>query len=226
MISEDLASLFGAGPAGPTPDSSLRQGVLTSFDPATGNNTVQIGTSTLTNVPLLLTGSETGLASGQNVILMQIGNTYCIMGRIATPGSGSFASASIATQEVYASASGFGVSTIPDTVLCSTTVEVPSWANRMSAVCESTYNAYNNYTADIDMYVDTYINGSYSGSGGSAFYGHLHSRNGSSVGNAVTQTVTPGSTVEFRGVGWSAVNLSADASNRAVLNGIAIFTKV
>lgn len=226
MISDNLAGLFGAGPAGPAPDSSLRQGRLLTFDPSTGLNTVLVGTTVLTNVPMLQTGAEVGLVQGNTVLLAQIGYTYLILGRITSPNGSTFASASQAYAEAATSAANFALPSTYSTI-CQVSLTVPTWANTASVIGNFSYNAFNNAAADSDMATKMNIDGEDSGSGlGGVFsYGAKGHANFGAVGQSVKHTVTPGSTVLVKGLAKSLLAFTADPNNLAVLNCLAIFTK-
>ncbi len=225
MISDDLSGLFTA-PAGSAPPSALIQGTLVSFDPATGHNTVRVGTTILTDVPMLLTGAETGLTAGNNVQLARLGNTYCIQGRIATPGSASFASASQATVSLNATASNFALGTSMATIV-SVSIPVPIWAN--TAVVESNfaYNAKNNHGSDVDMGINIKSDGTSADTGvpSMTFYGHTASYNGASMGHSIKHTVTPGGSMLIEGRGDCTGGFTADAGNSAFLSTFATFSK-
>lgn len=226
MIADDIAGLFTSNPAGPAPDSSLRQGFLLTFNTSTGANTVQLGTTVLTNVPLLLTGSETGLSAGNNVILMQIGNTYCILGRIATPGGASFASASTSSVSLSNTAQNFAVGTSMATIV-SITIPVPTWANTAVVQSNFAYNAKNNHGSDVDMGINIRSDGTSADAGAPSmtFYGHNASYNGCSMGHSIKHTVTPGGSMLIEGRADCTGGFAADAGNSAFLSTFATFTK-
>ena len=81
-------------------------GRINSFSPVDGSNTVSVMGATLTNVPMLLTGAEIDYQVGDPVILIVIGNSYSIMGKVATVGSPQFASASTSSISTANATSG------------------------------------------------------------------------------------------------------------------------
>lgn len=86
MGADDLHDLF-AEPAGSAQPMSYRQGVILSFNQVTLSNTVAVGGTTLTDVPILGVGEATLLTRGSIVGLMIVGSTWAIVGRMVTPGT-------------------------------------------------------------------------------------------------------------------------------------------
>lgn len=84
----NIAPLFGPAPAGPGQPVSFRQGEIITFDPVTLANTVVVGGTVLSNLPLLGVGEATLLAPGSIVGLSTVGEdtkTMYIVGRIVKP---------------------------------------------------------------------------------------------------------------------------------------------
>lgn len=79
----DLISLFR--PSDDTPAVQVRQGVVDSWDAATGDNTIRVAGGVLLNVPALKAGSAT-LAAGDVVNLLSVGNQWFLLGNVTTPG--------------------------------------------------------------------------------------------------------------------------------------------
>lgn len=81
---DDLAPLLApqSGPA-----VGFRQGVIVSYDPTTGANTVAVGGSILTNLALLNTSEALLLVPGAVVGILTTGATWCILGRLTIPGT-------------------------------------------------------------------------------------------------------------------------------------------
>lgn len=61
------------------------QGVVTSYDPSTGENTVDYRGGALANLPLLNTTDGLTLAPGAVVGILRAGRSYFILGRIQVP---------------------------------------------------------------------------------------------------------------------------------------------
>lgn len=104
---DDLASLFGPEPPGAAQSMRFRQGVVQSWDPVTANNTVLVGNTVMTDLPVLNTSEALLLAAGDAVSLVVVGDeaggarSYGIWGRMTIPGTSQAASALRALQ-VYA----------------------------------------------------------------------------------------------------------------------------
>jgi hypothetical protein len=104
---DDLASLFGPEPSGAAQSMRFRQGVVQSWDPVTANNTVLVGNTVMTDLPVLNTSEALLLAAGDTVSIVVVGDdtggarSYGIWGRMTIPGTSQAASALRALQ-VYA----------------------------------------------------------------------------------------------------------------------------
>lgn len=78
---EDLAPLLAKkGEA----ELGIRQGTILDWDQATGANTVGVGGSQLTNLPVLSTNGSVILYPGDNVVLLRYRTQYFILGRVTT----------------------------------------------------------------------------------------------------------------------------------------------
>lgn len=128
MSLDDIAALFAPAPTAMGADSKIVQGTILTFSTINGANTVNVNGATLTNVPMLLTGAEVNYAPKDPVLLLLLGNTYMLMGKVASVGSPRFASASIATASASSGATGFAL-TPTFVALAACSVTVPSWAN-------------------------------------------------------------------------------------------------
>lgn len=104
----DLADLiafggrFGPGgdPArGQGGDIGFHQGVVTSWNSLTGENTLMVAGGEVRDIPVLSTADSIMLAEGDSVGLIRFKSTYFILGRIAPPGGG----AQLATRQAYTS---------------------------------------------------------------------------------------------------------------------------
>jgi hypothetical protein len=74
-----------------SPPLAFRQGVVVTWDQTTGENTVNVGGTVLTNLPALTTSEVTSLAAGDVVGLLRSGPQFFVLGRIdlADAGGGS-----------------------------------------------------------------------------------------------------------------------------------------
>jgi hypothetical protein len=139
-----LGPLFLPPPNGPALPAQFRQAVLVSFDANTGNNSVLIGQTTVTNLPMLVTGAEIGLEDGDNILVMYLGSTAMIVGKIATPGSANYGASNLARAGFVANASNWAVTTSGTTVITDTSITVPTWANSAQVIAfggASTHNS-------------------------------------------------------------------------------------
>jgi hypothetical protein len=110
-MSDDLAPLFDPRPDRPSQDVRFRQGVILTFDRNTLENTVSVGGSVLSNLPLLGVGEVTTLVAGSVVGIMAVGEaakSMFITGRIVTPNTDdatdavSLLNSQIASDQVFA----------------------------------------------------------------------------------------------------------------------------
>lgn len=89
-MADNLDPLFLPPPASPSMDLRYRQGIVITFDPVTLANTVQVGDTVVSNLPLLGVGEATLLAPGAIVgiisVLSERGTaTWAIIGRMVIP---------------------------------------------------------------------------------------------------------------------------------------------
>lgn len=80
---DDLTPLLA--PTAPA-DLGLHQGVIQAWDNSTGTNTITVAGATLTDVPVLNTGSVVTLQAGQVVAVLRWKTSYFVLGRITAPG--------------------------------------------------------------------------------------------------------------------------------------------
>jgi hypothetical protein len=84
LINDNIGTLFSSDPSDETP-LTLRQGVVESWDPDTGENSIQVGGATVVNIPAL-TSESASLAAGDVVCLLTKGNSWLLVGKVTTPG--------------------------------------------------------------------------------------------------------------------------------------------
>lgn len=222
MISDDLGGLFAPPPDGPAQVAVFRQGVLLSFDPSDGSNTVGIGTSALPDLPMALTGAEIGYQSGDNVLVAFLGNTAMILCKIASVGSPAFGSHSLQTNKAGNSASTFALPATT-TDLVTATLTVPQWATTMSAVASFGWSARNSLGTDTDIRISLDLDGDSSNI--ITGYGHTGSLVSMTLAHCAKHSVTPNTIVTFKGQGSASGGFAANAANFANLEVIAIWTK-
>jgi hypothetical protein len=88
-LTADLAGLFRPAPAAPSLPLSYRQGVVMTFDQTTLENTVEVGGTVFTDLPLLGVGEASLLTTGSVVGILVIGGSgakdMVIIGRLVRP---------------------------------------------------------------------------------------------------------------------------------------------
>lgn len=215
----DIASLFAPAES-PEP---FRQGVVLTFNPATGANTVQVGNAVLTNLPILVSGDTVNYVPGDVVILLKYRSSWALFGRIVVPGATELTAAAVSFATLSAYASNFQVNTTY-IARATGTVTVPSWANQASFVIVGLLGAINSTgaTGIIQAYVDV------DGNAGNVPYMEAPATNAVSVTPAFAKTisVTGGATITARLMAATSVGTwAASASARAGLEGTFIFRK-
>lgn len=222
MISDDLSSLFGPARPGPALAASYRQGVIVSFNTVDGTNTVSVSGTVLANVPMLLTGAEVQYSAGDRVVLMVLGNTYLMIGKVAVPGSATYASATVSQSSVRNVVSNYAVAATP-TIINTVTQTVPPWANHALFMGSFWGSAANTGAGDQDLEIAMALNGDI----GATLWSFCRAGfpNGGTVGHFVNMAVTPGSTVTHTGSLWCTAAMTASVFNNCELNVAAIFSK-
>ena len=85
---DDLSTLLA--PAGSS-ELDVLSGTVTSWNPATGENSVHVHSVTLTDLPVLLNaGAPVSFAVADVVTLLRVRSVYIIVGIVAAPGSAPF----------------------------------------------------------------------------------------------------------------------------------------
>lgn len=84
MRSNDLVPLLAPSPS---PGVGFRQGTIVSWNANTAENTVLVGDTLMTNLPILNTSEAAILAAGNVVGILTSGSTWGILGRFTIPGS-------------------------------------------------------------------------------------------------------------------------------------------
>lgn len=125
---------------------AFRQGTVITWTRSTGENTVNVGGTVLSNLPMLTMGEVTNLVAGDVVGLLRAGTQYFVLGRIdlASAGGGSLSVAAatigrgLLDGAFFTSAKPTGGTT--STTYATTTLELPvtSEANRLLRVRVST----------------------------------------------------------------------------------------
>lgn len=214
MITDNLAPLFAGNPRGAAMSALFRVGVLAAFNADDGSNTVMIGTSEIPDLPLLATGAEIGLEAGDNVLIMYLGNTAMIVGKVATVGGPNYG----ASNQGRATASndvtpvgGFGIPLAGQIGLVPVHFPVPGWAHSALMIANAGASLHSVSTTASNAFAALTVK---NGSGGLIALGTQFS-NGYSAGfqSAINSylnevvPVTPGDTVALAldlhaGVAW------------------------
>jgi hypothetical protein len=82
MRSEDLVPLLASKPS---QSVGLRQGVVLTWDSATGENTIDVGGATMENLTFLSDGTVPNYVTDDVVILLTFGSTWAVLGKFVTP---------------------------------------------------------------------------------------------------------------------------------------------
>lgn len=165
MTTDALVSLFNAPLAPPSQDMRFRQGVVESWNPLTAENTVQVGGTVLTDLPVLNTSEALTLRPGDVVAVAVIGDTgartYAIMGRLTIPNTPSAASAlnafssRVQTNTVTASESTTSVVYTDLTTPGPTVTDVPVTTGRAIVFCAADMQP----TASENAYMNVAVSG-------------------------------------------------------------------
>lgn len=228
MSLDDLVGLFGAPPAGMATASNVVQGRMLTFSNVDGSNTVLVNGGILTNVPMLLTGAEVEYDSGDPVLLMIVGNTYMLLGKVAGVASAQFASASSATVG-YLASTGNQAYTGPTVVtLASANITVPVWSNRMTFMGAAEVSYQNGGPSggtpvDTDCTVTHIMNGSSSGSFLNWASAGRHNQKFEKFQSGV-QTVTPGAVIVAQCT-WTCNTTVPGVVNASQVSGTCLFSK-
>lgn len=101
----DLSSLFADEPEGPSHEVRYRQGQIVTFNQTTLQNTVMVGSTLLTDLPLLGVGEATLLVPGAVVGIHVVGDAVkqmYIAGRVVTPNTTDAANATaLLNSQIY-----------------------------------------------------------------------------------------------------------------------------
>lgn len=223
-ITDNLAPLFDGG----QPGVRFRQGTVLSWNPATGENTIDLAGGTLTNVPVLNTAEAITLKAGHVVGLLGQGSAWFIIGRVTPPNDPSFAGASVAFGGTGVSATGFTLSTTP-TAKVSSTIAVPAWADEAIVIAYGNASLANPRTVLDFATIQTFIDG-IGGGGMQSGFAPNTDPNGmylQSISSSAQALINPGSTISVEARVWAnGAAWSAWAGNIANIDAIAVFRSI
>lgn len=219
MQGSDLVSLLT-----PDPGSGVgfRQGVIASWNPATGENTVQVGGAILENVPILNTGEAIALKPGHVVGMLTTRSSWFIIGRITPAGDPNFAAASVAFGSAGAQVFNYSVSTANVIKASSNELVVPVWADE-ALVLVTGFGSLTNNNAGF-QFVSLEV-GCFGGSGGAANWGF---QGGATGGLAATSRnrftgLSGGEVLQITGSMQGSAAIAAAAANSLFLHAIALY---
>lgn len=222
---DDFAGLFDAPPPGMGGQARVVQGQIVTFDKASGHNTVNVMGGVITDAQIAVNGADIGYVAGDPVLLQVIGNTYTILCKVTPAGGTNYASAAQATSG-YSSITPAGTTysaTGTFVTMCSASIVVPVWANRITffGVSECSFKNTST-TVDGDIQIQHMMNGN--GSGALDGYVPLgnHQFTAAPKFHSGVQSVTPGSTIQAQGQMYSTVALSNITFE---ISGTCIFSK-
>lgn len=207
MMGGDLTGLLGA-PDGP--NSGFRQGVVVTFDPDNGQNTVAVAGGVLTDLPLVNTGAVIDIAAGDVVVLMRLRSSWAILGKIVNPGAEDYGVRAVEVQPLGWFGSGFALTTSYVTQ-AGTDLEAPEWANMAAVIAIGTISIWN--TSGATRFVQAQTTISLDGALTAQSTGHFQSIANGQGGNAASSiirlmVIDPGAA----GVVAVAVDAKADAA--------------
>jgi hypothetical protein len=201
----------------------FHQGVIIAWNSETGQNTVSTQGAFLTNVSMLNIGDTTNLARGDVVLIFRLRTQYFIVGRVVVPNTELFASSSVDFEAVNVAAGSFALTTV-ETIVVTTTLNVPPWANQALIHASGHFTGINVTGAEDYIYGSVWIDAAGGGqmlnevdNGASGYVGASHARE---------NTVTPGGIITITGrsktafAGWA-----ANILNTAQLSVSCVFRK-
>lgn len=220
---DDLTGLFGAPPPGMSSPSQIVQGIITAFSTIDGSNTILVNNAALTNVPMLLSGAEVNYAKGDPVLLLVLGNTYMLLGKVAGVATPQYASASSAYSGYFASTASQSYTSPASVTLAVANIVVPVWANRMTffGVAEVSFKNGSGQP-DSDCVVQHIMAGYQSGSFLNWASANSHNQKFEKSQTGVQWAVTPGSTIQASAF-WSCT--TSGTINASQVSGTCIFSK-
>ena len=221
---DDLAGVFAA--MRPTdPPFAFRQGTVIAWNFVTGENSISVGGTVLTNVPFASSTGSLIFLAGDVVILLKQGAAWMVMGRVNSPDPGGVPAIGRNTQAVIGLEAVAGPFALTTSLVAQVTLPIvcPAWAEAITV--DATLKVFaRNSTAAAD-FMECQI-GMPDGAAGqwtsasvpAAVYGSVDRP------KVHTQIVTPGSTVYVTGRVRS-VNAAwaSSASNAAMLTAAVTF---
>ena len=221
MITDNLAPLFGTS----GPGVRFRQGTVQSWNPETGENTVDMGGGTLTNVPILNTGEAIALKAGHIVGLLGQGASWFIIGRVTPPNDPNFAGASVA----FGSALDFRTNFAQPATFTQQavkTIPVPAWADEAAVTVMASVSLVNSTAARCQALAYAGINGATGSAMSLGLDADATYPMGALAAFNTAVLPTPGPTITVQAYADCTAALAASPFNVATVNAIAIFRSI
>jgi hypothetical protein len=218
VITDDLSGLFGGGPAG----LRFRQGTVLTWNPSTGENTVDLAGGTLTNVPIINTAEAVALKPGHVVGMLGQGRTWFILGRVTPPNDPNFAGASLAFGSAGAQVLNYSVSTSSVIKATSDELVVPDWADEAVVLVTGTGCVVNSNAAAQSVALEVGVEGS---SGGGSWFDVQPGRIGgySATNRNLFTGLSGGEVLQVQGAVIGTAAFAANPSNALFVHAIAIY---
>lgn len=221
----DLAPLLAANRQ-QTPDVGFRQGTVLTWDGAAGTNSVEIGGTTVRDLPVLNLGDFTILQPGDVVGLLRFGVTYFILGRVIPPASPDVNRATLS----FATSSGFEASYAMATTRVArayTSLPVPDWAGEAMVMVGANFGGINSRTVADYLGARIQVNGGNVGSFDQFFTADPNGGFASGTRYASLLIPDPGSIISAQTVTWvNGGTWDATGNNYAETYLQAIFRRV
>lgn len=220
--STDLAGLF---PSGPNLDVGFTQGVVVSWDEATGTNAVDVKGTVLTNLPALNIGEFAILQEGDVVGLLSYKSTYFILGRIILPAGPDRNRASVDFGFAGGFATGHGLNT-PKVNRAPAVITAPDWADEAIVMVGIGGQAINGRSVQDYLGMQPVVEGATIGAAG-LFFVAAPGNFASGSYYASTRLTSVGSTITAEAQIWANGGAwGANESNYVQTNATAIFRRV
>jgi hypothetical protein len=223
---DDLAGLLATTPAADTslPTLGLHIGEVRAWNPATGENTIALAGTEVTDLPMLNIGDTTNLAVGDTVVVLRSKSAYFIFGRVVTPNSQAFNSTGVSFFSGFDSTDNYALTTT-ETIRATVTVPVPAWANRALVTAMVNVMAHNATGGASSIYGAPWIDVL---NGPQSVQGVANGTTGGCSSSYSRQVaVFPGGSFDVTGRTNSISGTwAANVLNRTHLNVAVIFTKV
>lgn len=218
--------------AQPRPELGFHQGLVESWDSSTGENTIRIAGSSITDVPMLNIGDTTNIIEGNTVAVLRYRNAYFIVGRVVVPNTEVFATSAVSFTRIHDNTQNFTITT-SDATVQSLDITVPIWSNQALVFVNHNLVAANTTATRKLIYTSVWIQAMGVASSQNTDIlletgaGLTTTLATATASISAVGTVTPGATLTIEGRGMCfPSDIAASLGNQSHLDGFAIFTKV